>query len=62
MVVALRVFVAVPVPDEVRYRIIASLDAVVDTIPGKVVRPGNWHVTLRFRSLSLFSTKQRVYP
>ena len=48
MVVPLRVFVAVPVPDEVRHRIVASLDAVVDTIPGRVVRPGNWHVTLRF--------------
>lgn len=39
---------AVPVPDEVRHRIVAALDAAVDHIPGKVVRPGNWHVTLRF--------------
>lgn len=44
----MRVFAAVPVPDEVRHRIVATLDAAVDTIPGRVVRPGNWHVTLRF--------------
>jgi len=43
-----RVFVAVPVPDEVRHRIVTALGATVDHIPGKVVRPGNWHVTLRF--------------
>ena len=48
MVDAVRVFVAVPVPDEVRHRIVAALGAVVDHIPGKVVRPGNWHITLRF--------------
>lgn len=46
--VFLRVFVAVPVPDEVRHRLVAALDAMVGDIPGKVVRPGNWHVTLRF--------------
>lgn len=39
---------AVPVPDEVRHRLVAALGAAVDVIPGKVVRPGNWHVTLRF--------------
>lgn len=44
----MRVFVAVPVPDEVRHRIVAVLDGAVAHIPGKVVRPGNWHVTLRF--------------
>lgn len=44
----MRIFVAVPVPDEVRHRIVAVLGEAVDRIPGKVVRPGNWHVTLRF--------------
>ncbi len=39
---------AVPVPDEVRHRLVAALDATVADIPGKVVRPGNWHITLRF--------------
>lgn len=39
---------AVPVPDEVRHRMVAALGDAVDHIPGKVVRPGNWHVTLRF--------------
>ena len=39
---------AVPVPDEVRHRIVAALDAALDVIPGRVVRAGNWHVTLRF--------------
>jgi len=48
VVAPVRVFVAVPVPDEVRHRIVAMLDAAVDVIPGRVVRPGNWHVTLRF--------------
>jgi 2'-5' RNA ligase len=42
------VFVAVPVPDEVRHRLVAALGAAVEVIPGKVVRPGNWHITLRF--------------
>jgi len=40
--------VAVPVPDEVRHRIVAVLGAAVDHVPGRVVRPGNWHITLRF--------------
>ena len=44
----MRVFVAVPVPDQVRHRLVAALDASVGDIPGKVVRPGNWHITLRF--------------
>lgn len=44
----MRVFLAVPVPDEVRHRLVAALGAVADDLPGKVVRPGNWHVTLRF--------------
>ncbi len=48
MVERVRIFVAVPVPDEVRHRIVAVLGAAVDHIPGKVVRPGNWHITLRF--------------
>jgi 2'-5' RNA ligase len=41
-----RLFVAVALPDEVR---MALADRLVGTgIPGKVVPPENWHITLRF--------------
>lgn len=42
----LRVFVAVAPPDEVRQDIAAQLADV--KIPGRVVPPPNWHITLRF--------------
>jgi 2'-5' RNA ligase len=45
-VVVGRLFVAVALPDEARYGLAASLD--VRGLPGKVVAPANWHVTLRF--------------
>ncbi len=41
-----RVFVAVPVPDEVRAALADRLGRA--QIPGRVVPPENWHLTLRF--------------
>jgi len=41
-----RIFVAVPLPDEIRMALadrLASLD-----MPGRAVPPENWHITLRF--------------
>lgn len=46
MVGRLRVFVAVAPPDEVRQDIAAQLAGI--RIPGRVVPPPNWHITLRF--------------
>ena len=43
-----RVFVAVPVADEARHRLSHLIAGTVDSVPGRVVRPENWHVTLRF--------------
>jgi 2'-5' RNA ligase len=43
---AARIFVAVPLPDEVRMAL-ADLIGDVD-LPGTVVPPANWHITLRF--------------
>ncbi len=44
--VATRVFVAVPLPDEVRMALADRLEPLA--MPGKVVPPENWHITLRF--------------
>lgn len=41
-----RVFVAVPLPPEVRMALADALDPVA--IPGRVAPPENWHITLRF--------------
>jgi 2'-5' RNA ligase len=41
-----RLFVAVPLPDEVRMALADRLGP--GALPGKVVPPENWHVTLRF--------------
>lgn len=44
--VTTRIFVAVPLPDEVRMALsdrLGSLD-----VPGRIVPPENWHITLRF--------------
>lgn len=46
MVALKRVFVAVWLSDEIRHLIAARLDGVA--LPGKVVSPDKWHVTLRF--------------
>jgi len=44
-----RLFVAVPLTDEARHALSATiLRAAPDRLPGRVVRPANWHVTLRF--------------
>jgi 2'-5' RNA ligase len=49
MVVVVRSFVAVPLSDEVRLHISHALVAAAPRgMPGRVVRPENWHVTLRF--------------
>jgi RNA 2',3'-cyclic 3'-phosphodiesterase len=44
--VAARIFVAVPLPDELRIALAECLRPF--DIPGKVVSPQNWHITLRF--------------
>jgi RNA 2',3'-cyclic 3'-phosphodiesterase len=45
-VVVGRLFIAVPLPEETRHALASLLS---DTrLPGKVVRPQNWHLTLRF--------------
>jgi 2'-5' RNA ligase len=44
-----RVFVGIELSADTRQALAARLHAVVDgTIPGRVVPPANWHVTLRF--------------
>ncbi len=44
-----RLFLAVPLTDDARHRIAHLLDERLPRgIPGRSVRPGNWHVTLRF--------------
>ena len=44
--VATRIFVAVPLPDEIRMALADRLGSLV--MPGKPVPPENWHITLRF--------------
>jgi 2'-5' RNA ligase len=44
-VVVGRLFIAVPLLDEPRHALAALLDG---PLPGRVVRPQNWHLTLRF--------------
>jgi 2'-5' RNA ligase len=44
--VAARIFVAVPLPDELRMGLADRLRQF--DIPGKVVPPQNWHITIRF--------------
>ncbi|NNC40043.1 MAG: RNA 2',3'-cyclic phosphodiesterase [Acidimicrobiia bacterium] len=44
-----RVFVGVELSADTRHALAARLNAVVeDTLPGRVVPPANWHITLRF--------------
>jgi len=40
-----RLFIAVPLPDEARHGLASLLDV---QLPGRVVHPSNWHLTLRF--------------
>jgi 2'-5' RNA ligase len=47
--VAERLFLAVALDDDARHALVARLAAMAgDGLPGKVVPPGNWHLTLRF--------------
>ncbi|MCJ7726677.1 MAG: RNA 2',3'-cyclic phosphodiesterase [Acidimicrobiia bacterium] len=44
-----RLFVAVPLTDEARHALSATiLQAAPHGLPGRAVRPPNWHLTLRF--------------
>ncbi len=44
-----RLFVAVPLPDDVRHALSTLIrEAAPGGLPGRVVPPANWHVTLRF--------------
>jgi 2'-5' RNA ligase len=45
-----RLFVAVPLPEEVRMALADRLGPVA--VPGRVVPPENWHITLRFLGLT----------
>ena len=47
-----RMFLAVGLPDEVRHAVAAHLADGQSRLPGKVVRPENWHITLRFLGLT----------
>jgi len=45
----MRLFVAVPLTEEVRHRMVHLLNETVERqLPGRAVRPENWHLTLRF--------------
>lgn len=44
----MRIFVAVSLDGEARHALAHALSAGVASIPGKVVPPENWHLTLRF--------------
>ncbi|HET9258538.1 MAG TPA: RNA 2',3'-cyclic phosphodiesterase [Acidimicrobiia bacterium] len=41
-----RVFLAAPLPDEIRFALAERISEI--PIPGRVAPPDNWHVTLRF--------------
>ncbi len=44
-----RLFVAVPLPDDTRQALSTLIrDAAPGGLPGRIVPPANWHVTLRF--------------
>lgn len=43
-----RLFIAVTLPEEVRHSVAALLDGSGRPLPGRVVHPRNWHLTLRF--------------
>ncbi|HUG74332.1 MAG TPA: RNA 2',3'-cyclic phosphodiesterase [Acidimicrobiia bacterium] len=44
-----RVFLAVPLADETRHALAAAIrQALPDGVPGRPVRPQEWHLTLRF--------------
>ncbi len=47
---ARRLFLAVRVPDDIRHALAAHLEAATGgkPLPGRPVRPENWHLTLRF--------------
>jgi len=48
-VVVGRIFVAVDLTDEVRHGLVEHLAATIRRpFPGRPVKPGNWHLTLRF--------------
>jgi 2'-5' RNA ligase len=52
-----RLFIAVPLPDEVRHALAASLE---NPLPGRVVPPRNWHLTLRFLGDTSRVTYERI--
>lgn len=48
MAILRRLFVAVDFPQETRHRLASILGSQLNAIPGAVVAPENWHITLRF--------------
>jgi len=52
-----RLFLAVPMRDEARHALATLLARATSSMPGKVVPPDNWHLTLRF----LGSTEEATY-
>lgn len=57
-----RLFVAVPISDEVRYGLDAHLRETLDErpLPGKPVAPESWHLTLRFLGKTDQVTYERI--
>jgi 2'-5' RNA ligase len=47
-VVVGRLFIAVTLPEEARHAVATLLDGHGKPLPGRVVHPRNWHLTLRF--------------
>ena len=45
-----RLFIAVAIADEIRHGLVHHLDTALDgkPVPGRPVKPPNWHLTLRF--------------
>jgi len=44
----MRIFLAVPLDEETRHRLAHLLRRQIPVMPGSVVAPDNWHLTLRF--------------
>jgi 2'-5' RNA ligase len=57
-----RLFLAVTLDDEVRHGLAAFLESELAgrTLPGRPVRPENWHLTLRFLGRSTEEQRDRV--
>ena len=57
-----RIFIAVPIDDEIRHGLAAHLAGALDggRLPGTVPPPANWHITLRFLGKLDHTTLEKV--